>query len=181
MAQSSLKPGLLFQPCSSAQVTRLPVRWRTVSSAERQYVPLTSTSTPSTSKIRICGCVGSDLRRRCARFGSAKDFFGTDPRRAKTLQYLKRKVSPLHAVRVKLRPARLLGQEAACYNRSVRIVGERDAPLERGPQQIISLRTYREWPGIDGAVPSWGCWPRPGRQNQGEKYGGIRWSGLHRF
>src|SRR5258708_2362009 len=27
--------------------------WRTVSSADRQYVPRTSTSTPSTSKIRI--------------------------------------------------------------------------------------------------------------------------------
>src|SRR6266851_10459152 len=55
MLQSSLKPGLLFQRCSSAYVTRLPVIWRTVSSAERQYVPRTSTSTPSTSKIRICG------------------------------------------------------------------------------------------------------------------------------
>src|SRR5436309_13850722 len=53
MLQSSLKPGLLFQRCSSAYVTRLPVIWRTVSSAERQYVPRTSTSTPSTSKIRI--------------------------------------------------------------------------------------------------------------------------------
>src|SRR6267142_4835708 len=55
MLQSSLKPGLLFQRCNSAYVTRLPVIWRTVSSAERQYVPRTSTSTPSTSKIRICG------------------------------------------------------------------------------------------------------------------------------
>src|SRR5258708_35968089 len=55
MLQSSLKPGLLFQRCSSAYVTRLPVMYRTVSSAERQYVPRTSTSTPSTSKIRICG------------------------------------------------------------------------------------------------------------------------------
>src|ERR1700687_4418918 len=55
MPQSSLKPGLLFQRCNSAYVTRLPVIWRTVSSAERQYVPRTSTSTPSTSKIRICG------------------------------------------------------------------------------------------------------------------------------
>src|SRR4029077_5163606 len=53
MLQSSLKPGLLFQRCSSAYVTRLPVMWRTVSSADRQYVPRTSTSTPSTSKIRI--------------------------------------------------------------------------------------------------------------------------------
>src|SRR6267143_6484807 len=55
MLQSSLKPGLLFQRCNSSYVTRLPVIWRTVSSAERQYVPRTSTSTPSTSKIRICG------------------------------------------------------------------------------------------------------------------------------
>src|SRR6266849_8859213 len=55
MLQSSLKPGLLFQRCSSAYVTRLPVMYRTVSSAERQYVPRTSTRTPSTSKIRICG------------------------------------------------------------------------------------------------------------------------------
>src|ERR1700704_4118056 len=55
MLQSSLKPGLAFQRCNSAYVTRLPVIWRTVSSAERQYVPRTSTSTPSTSKIRICG------------------------------------------------------------------------------------------------------------------------------
>src|SRR5258708_24090363 len=54
MLQSSLKPGLLFQRCNSAYVTRLPVIWRTVWSAERQYVPRTSTSTPSTSKIRIC-------------------------------------------------------------------------------------------------------------------------------
>src|SRR5438876_12118736 len=53
MLQSSLKPGLLFQRCSSAYVTRFPVMCRTVSSAERQYVPRTSTSTPSTSKIRI--------------------------------------------------------------------------------------------------------------------------------
>src|SRR6267142_2848388 len=53
MLQSSLKPGLLFQRCNSSYVTRLPVMWRTVSSAERQYVPRTSTSTPSTSKIRI--------------------------------------------------------------------------------------------------------------------------------
>src|SRR5436189_5981989 len=52
MLQSSLKPGLLFQRCSSAYVTRCPVMCRTVSRAERQYVPRTSTSTPSTSKIR---------------------------------------------------------------------------------------------------------------------------------
>src|SRR2546430_4690109 len=55
MLQSSLKPGLLFHRCSSAYVTRFPVRCRTVSSADRQYVPRTSTSTPSTSKIRIFG------------------------------------------------------------------------------------------------------------------------------
>src|SRR6267143_3201804 len=55
MLQSSLKPGLLFQRCNSSYVTRLPVIWRTVSSAERQYVPRTSTSTPSTSKISISG------------------------------------------------------------------------------------------------------------------------------
>src|SRR6266568_749061 len=66
------------------------------------------------------------------------------------------------------RPARLLGQEAACYNRSVRFVAERGAPWERGPLQIISLRTYREWPGIDGAVPSCGCWPGPGRAGPAE-------------
>src|SRR6266404_949800 len=53
MLQSSLKPGLLFQRCSSAYVTRFPVICRTVSSADLQYVPRTSTSTPSTSKIRI--------------------------------------------------------------------------------------------------------------------------------
>src|SRR5262249_53891595 len=46
---------LLFQRCSSAWVTRFPVRYRTVSSAVRQYVCRTSTSTPSTSKIRISG------------------------------------------------------------------------------------------------------------------------------
>src|SRR5258708_93022 len=55
MLQSSLNPGLLFQRCSSAYVARLPVKCRTVSSAERQYVPRKSTSTPSTSKIRIGG------------------------------------------------------------------------------------------------------------------------------
>src|SRR5437899_3341851 len=53
MLQSSLKPGLLFHRCSSAYVTRFPVMCRTVSSADRQYVPRTSTSTPSTSKTRI--------------------------------------------------------------------------------------------------------------------------------
>src|SRR3989442_9696765 len=176
MAQSSLKPALLFQPCSSAQVTRLPVRWRTVSSAERQYVPLTSTSTPSTSKIRICGCVGSGLRRRGARFGSAKDFFGTDPRRAKTLQYSKRKVSPLRAVRVKPRPARLLGQEAACYNRTARIMAERGAPWERGPQQIISLRTHREWHGRRCALLRVPARTRPGpasKERSMAGYGGV--------
>src|SRR5690349_16268827 len=56
MFQSSLKPGLLFQRCNSAYVARFPVRYRTVSRADRQYVPRTSTSTPSTSKIRILGC-----------------------------------------------------------------------------------------------------------------------------
>src|SRR6267143_2746727 len=55
MLQSSLKPGLLFQRCNSSYVTRLPVIWRTVSSAERQYVPRTSTSTPSTAKTKISG------------------------------------------------------------------------------------------------------------------------------
>src|SRR5580704_1682620 len=56
MRQSSLCPGLLFQVCSSAYVTRFPLRWRTVSSADRQYVPRTSMSTPSISKIKIWGC-----------------------------------------------------------------------------------------------------------------------------
>src|ERR1700730_2286096 len=55
MLQSSLWPGLLFHACNSAYVTRFPLRWRTVSSADRQYVPRTSISTPSMSKIRICG------------------------------------------------------------------------------------------------------------------------------
>src|SRR5277367_732079 len=57
--QSSLYPGLLFHLCNSAYVTRFPVKYCTVSSADRQYVPRTSTSTPSTSKIKISGCRAS--------------------------------------------------------------------------------------------------------------------------
>src|SRR5580700_6031345 len=55
MLQSSLLPGLLFHLCSSAQESRFPVRKRIVSSPESQYERRTSTSTPSTSKMRILG------------------------------------------------------------------------------------------------------------------------------
>src|SRR5712691_8002482 len=43
----------------------------------------TSTSTPSTSKIRICGCAGSLLRRRAARIASGVDYFSKSPRLVK--------------------------------------------------------------------------------------------------
>src|SRR5579864_6064267 len=62
MLQSSLLPGLFFHLCSCAQVTRLPVKNRTVSRAERQKLSRTSTRTPSTSKIRIWGAGASRLR-----------------------------------------------------------------------------------------------------------------------
>src|SRR5579859_935951 len=62
MLQSSLLPGLFFHLYSCAQVTRLPVKNRTVSRAERQKLSRTSTRTPSTSKIRIWGAGASRLR-----------------------------------------------------------------------------------------------------------------------
>jgi len=43
----------------------------------------TSTSTPSTSKIRICGCAGSLLRRRAACIASGVDYFSKGPRLVK--------------------------------------------------------------------------------------------------
>src|SRR6266849_1035274 len=64
MLQSSLFPGLFFHLCSSAHVTRFPVRNRVVSSAERQKLSRTSTKTPSTSKIRISGVRASRFRLR---------------------------------------------------------------------------------------------------------------------
>src|SRR5579859_3010353 len=62
MLQSSLLPGLFFHLYSCAQVTRLPVKNRTVSRAERQKLSRTSTRTPSTSKIKIWGAGASRLR-----------------------------------------------------------------------------------------------------------------------
>src|ERR1700751_305175 len=64
MLQSSLFPGLFFHLCSSAHVTRFPVRNHVVSSAERQKLSRTSTKTPSTSKIRISGVRSSRFRLR---------------------------------------------------------------------------------------------------------------------
>src|SRR5208337_2512035 len=63
MVQSSLLPGMRFHSRNSAHVGFLPVRCWMVCSPERQYVSRTSTSTPSTSKIRI---LGSSLPPRIA-------------------------------------------------------------------------------------------------------------------
>src|SRR5579863_2844410 len=46
---------MAFHLCSSRQVARLPVRNVSVSSADSQNDSRTSTSTPSTSKIKIFG------------------------------------------------------------------------------------------------------------------------------
>src|SRR5436305_11764663 len=61
---------MLFQTCSCAYVTRLPLRNRTDSNPERQYVPRTSINTPSMSNIRILG-LSSVLDFR---FSGALDF-----------------------------------------------------------------------------------------------------------
>src|SRR6478672_5862398 len=64
MLQSSLFPGLFFHLYSSAHVTPFPVRNRIVSSADRQKLCRTSTSTPSTSNIKIFGIRSSRSRLR---------------------------------------------------------------------------------------------------------------------
>src|SRR5271169_3520413 len=97
MFQSSLFPGLLFHLCSSDHVTRLPVRKRIVSSPESQYERRTSTNTPSTSKIRICGRMASGLRRCVNRFALSDEVAGTEPRQipVKYKDKLAKRVSPL--------------------------------------------------------------------------------------
>src|SRR6266852_7131666 len=57
-------PGLFFHLESSAHVTRFPVTNRMVSIAERKKLSRTSTSTPSTSKIKISG-IGLSRFDRC--------------------------------------------------------------------------------------------------------------------
>src|SRR5580700_5594678 len=80
MFQSSLLPGLLFHSCSSAHACRLPVRKRMVSRAESQYDRRTSTSTPSTSKTRICGSKDNVFGPRVGFFARADRLDGMNPR-----------------------------------------------------------------------------------------------------
>lgn len=68
-----------------------------------------------------------------------------------------------------------------CYNRSVGIAAQRDAPLERRLQQTISLRTNHESPDGRRAIKNFACRSLCDRQNQGAAYGQVWRSGFHRF